>query len=493
MHKHKFINAHHLAPLNIKYKHKFINAHHLGPLNLKCKHKYMNLYFLAPKNTQRRWRCFMFTVQVMLLLMLMLMLMLMLKMIHVSLFRWCCVPRMRVLQGGAQRWIQIHLCIYTNTNTNVKPGFVIGKSTGTGVDSNFSQIKLCFPKTKKLSTCFFFNLEGEIAPEKAAAQSSRHPVAPFLQLVFKFSEIQKIQNKYKRNTNTNTSSSTASTTCFSEMQKNTKHLLLSVFATTIPWISQIWSFIYRSLSRWQLSPSSSPFLGCRSHKIQLSPAGTSSSKSGFLSGLKKYLQVSGIEWECSPEFEADVETAISFLTQVSGVSLGWLVGWDFSSNWCFSQPGLFRLFSQLDLERRWVCHQLAWKLIFFSIVDDFFSTVCFTEVFVDDFVHFVFHRGVCWWFCALCVSHCWVQRTTGALSWKLLLSWGHFWSFSFHFIHFTSELCTRLWNTLHNQTNNHFWPLRTFFVCSLNNRQNNRFYFHISVWFYNPESSFFLK
>ena len=124
-----------------------------------------------------------------------------------------------------------------------------------------------------------------------------------------------------------------------------------------------------------------------------------------------------------------------------------LVGWDFSSNWCLSQPGLFRLFSQLDLERRWVCHQLAWKLIFFSIVDDFFSTVCFTEVFVDDFVHFVFHRGVCWWFCALCVSHCWVQRTTGALSWKLLLSWGHFWSFSFHFIHFTSELCSRYFGT----------------------------------------------
>ena len=54
--------------------------------------------------------------------------------------------------------------------------------------------------------------------------------------------------KYK--TNTNTSSSTASTTCFQIFQdaKNTKHLLLSVLATTILWISQIWSFIYRSLS-----------------------------------------------------------------------------------------------------------------------------------------------------------------------------------------------------------------------------------------------------
>jgi len=31
-------------------------------------------------------------------------------------------------------------------------------------------------------------------------------------------------------------------------------------------------------------------------------------------------KVSGIEWECSPEFEADVETAISFLTQDSFVS-----------------------------------------------------------------------------------------------------------------------------------------------------------------------------
>ena len=77
--------------------------------------------------------------------------------------------------------------------------------------------------------------------------------------------------------------------------------------------------------------------------------------------------MSGIEWECSPEFEADVETAISFLTQVGGVllELGFFIKLMFLSTRTLSS--LFPTGSREEVG----LSSVGLETHFFSIVDDF--------------------------------------------------------------------------------------------------------------------------